>query len=580
MQKHLLLIIILFGSLAVKGQTFFTEDFASGIPLGWTNVDNSGNNILWRVTTTGASNGNVSVDTVLNTAGTTAANGYLIIDSDSAGQSSTQDAVLTTAAINCSAHSSVHLTFNQYFVQYLSSTATVLISNDNITFTPVLNVDSGVGTGMGTANPDVVDLDITSIAGGQATVYLRFSYHGEWDYWWFIDDVQLYEPPPVELAVLSIENLSSSYTLIPLPQATNLTLSSTIKNNGGLGTSSGTALFEVENVGTTQIVFSETVNLPPIASNATQIINSNTQYIPNAMGIYKSRVTISIAGDANTSNDVMESVQVEISDSVYARDNGILAGVQGIGVGPGEDAITGQNFYVNTSDLLTSVTFFMDEGFGAAANGTPVYFTIHPQQDTATNPDGINVLAVSDTLLFMPGMIPAGGAYYTVAIQGGGVQLSPGLYFVGIHETDSALTLGYSNEIFSRGAVWVHWNSIPPPAVNGWARAEDFSLMFSYMIRANFGVGTINVAELENPFSFMVYPNPAGKQIYLRSGNRKAEESYAVAIYNMQGQEVFKSKWEDKNVYRINVENLREGIYSVVVFSANNSFSKIIEILD
>src|SRR6188768_3630065 len=115
MQKHLLLIIILFGSLAVKGQTFFTEDFASGIPLGWTNVENSGNNILWRVTTTGASNGNVSVDTVLNNAGTTAANGYLIIDSDSAGQSLIQDAVLTTTAINCSAHGSVHLTFNQYF---------------------------------------------------------------------------------------------------------------------------------------------------------------------------------------------------------------------------------------------------------------------------------------------------------------------------------------------------------------------------------------------------------------------------------------------------------------------------------
>src|SRR5688572_13913820 len=147
MKIKLLLLLIFFGSFTLHAQIFFTEDFASGIPPGWTNVDLSGNNILWRTTTTGSSNGNVSVDTVLNPAGTTAANGYLIIDSDSAGQLVTQDAVLTTDAINCSGHTSVHLLFNQYFAQYLSSTATVLVSNDNVTFTPVLYVDSGFTTG-------------------------------------------------------------------------------------------------------------------------------------------------------------------------------------------------------------------------------------------------------------------------------------------------------------------------------------------------------------------------------------------------------------------------------------------------
>src|SRR3954471_4455351 len=48
---------------------FFTEDFSSGIPGSWTNVDNSGNNVLWRATTTGAVNNTAPVDPQLNTVG-------------------------------------------------------------------------------------------------------------------------------------------------------------------------------------------------------------------------------------------------------------------------------------------------------------------------------------------------------------------------------------------------------------------------------------------------------------------------------------------------------------------------------
>lgn len=580
MKKYLLSIAISISFLAADAQVFFTEDFSSGIPGSWSNVDNSGNNILWQYTTTGAANPNPNVDSVLNPAGTSAANGYIIIDSDSAGQSVSEDAVLTTSAINCSGHSSVHLIFNEYYAQYLASTGTVAVSHDNVNWTNFHLSNAGLGLNQSTANPNHVEVDITSEAGNQSTVYIRFSYHGEWDYWWFIDDIQLAEPPAVDLAAINIDQLATAYTMIPFPQATDLAMGFILKNNGGTTASGGTALFEVINTTSSQTVFSESIPVPPVSAGTTQVLSPATAFTPSSAGLYKSRVTVTIAGDANSANDILESTPIALTDSVYARDNGSFDGVQGVGVGPGEDAITGQNFYVNNTDLLTSVTFYMGDGFGAAANGTPVYITVHPQLNSTTGPDS-TVLAVTDTIVFTPGMIPTGGAYYTVQIQNGAVQLNPGLYYLGVHETDSILTLGYSNSVFTPGAVWVHWNTIPsPPAVNGWATAEDFSLFFAYMIRANFGTGTISVAEIENDLALDVYPNPSNDHIYLHLKNKKPGAVNAVRVYNITGQQVYSGEWKEGNTYKIAENNLTPGIYSVVVFSDGRRICRLVSIVE
>lgn len=574
MKKNILLIIVFLASLTIKAQVFYSENFASGIPVGWTNVDNSGNNILWRTTTTGSINSNVLVDTALNPNGTTAANGYLIIDSDSAGQAVTEESILTSTAINCASHANVHLTFNEYFAQYLTSTGTVSVSNDNITWVDVHFAHAGLSINQGTPNPNALDIDITAYAGGQSTVYLRFSYHGEWDYWWFIDDIGLYEPAPIDFATQSIQKLNSEYTLIPYLQATGLTMSGVVKNNGSTA-AGGSALFEVINTGTTQTVFSEVITIPTLAVGASQNIFPVNPFIPSSAGSYKSKITLTVAGDGNSANDVMESSPILLSDTVYARDDDQFAGTQGIGVGPGEDAITGQNFRVNVNDNLTSITFFLKDGFGAQAAGTPVYFTVHPQLDSATYPDESIVLATSETLLVTPGMIPVGGAYYTVPLQGGPLALTPGLYFVGIHETDSILTIGYSNSIYTPGAVWVHWNSIPsPPAVNGWAHAEDFTVTVAYMIRANFASHWDAITRISNSIELNVFPNPASQIITLRMTGSSIEKNYDVSIVNTLGKEVFSDHWNGKCDLKVDLLPIKGGLYTVMVKSADTYISR------
>jgi hypothetical protein len=234
---------------------------------------------------------------------------------------------------------------------------------------------------------------------------------------------------------------------------------------------------------------------------------------------------------------------------------------------------------VNATDNLSSITFFMNDGFAAQPAGTPVFFTVHQQADTGTNPS--TVIAYSDTIFFLPGMIPSGGAYYTVYIQGGFVQLSPGLYFIGIHETDSALTIGYSNSVFSPGAVWVHWTTIPsPPAVNGWARAEDFSLQLAYMIRANFGNGNVGMNDFQDELQFQVYPNPASDKVYIQIASDGGNSPYyQFRLFNMQGGIESEGRLLNNKMQSIDLRGKSAGIYNIVVYTSKGVVNKKITVM-
>ncbi|MEO8086719.1 MAG: T9SS type A sorting domain-containing protein [Bacteroidota bacterium] len=567
MKKYLLLFVIAIQCFHMNGQSFFSEDFASGIPGSWTNVDNSGNNVLWRATTTGALNQAVPVDPHLSTIGTSASNGYLILDSDSAGLVLTENSDLTTAAINCSGHSIVYLSFNEYFAQFGSSQGIVKVSNDNINWVDVHNAETGLVADSGTANPYPVEIDISATAANQATVYIRFNYIGAYDYWWFVDDVQLLEPSATDLSVNSIVELDTEYTRIPLSQATALNLSAEIKNVGLSSTASGTALLELVDAGSTLTVFSEVVNLQSLSPGNSQTVVPSMAFSPPAAASYYSRVTVTIAGDGNAGNNTMLSDNVMVSDSVYSRDDDAISGVQQIGSGAGEDGIAGQNFMVNTIVDLTSVTVFLQDTFSFSASGTPLFLTVHPQANNATAPDSAMVLAVTDTLMLYPGTIPAGGAFFTLPIQGGSIHLMPGLYFIGFHEDADPIPMGITSSKYSPGAVWVHANSLP----DGWARAEDFGFQFAYMIRANFGMVPDGVDELSKNINVTIFPNPSSSGIFYIIFERP-ERNYSIKVFNAMGQLESKSTFHSVQQGQVNLAFLPDGIYTVQI-SSNEFFS-------
>lgn len=554
-----------------KNQTqsppFFSEDFAAGIPAGWTNVDNNGNGVLWRTTTTGAANTTTPVDDQLNPVGTSAANGYLILDSDSAG-GVTENTDLTTTAINCSGHAIVHLAFNEYFAQYGSSTGIVFVSNDNINWVDVHHAESGLSADSGTANPYSLDIDISATAANQSTVYIRLNYKGANDYWWFVDDIELFEPSATDLATTSIQNLSPEYTKIPLMQATALVLSGEITNVGLNASTGGSALIELVDVGNAVTVFSENVSLSALSPGGTQTVVPSSAFAPAAAGTYNSRITVSLAGDVNSVNDMLESDPVVISDSTYQRDDDVYAGVQGIGFGPGENGTAGQGFLVNTESDITSVTFFLKDTFSFGASGTPLFFTIHPQSNSSTAPDGATVLGVTDTLMLFDGMIPSGGAFYTLHLQGGSVHVTPGLYFIGFHEVDGLIPMGYSNNIYTGSSVWAFANSL------GWFKPEDFGFYLSYIIRANFGMLPDALSEATSGQKILAYPNPSAGIFRLMLDD--TNEVYQAEVFDPLGKIVYSGKMDGNSDGIISLENLKQGFYTLHISGDHLSvFQKI-----
>ena len=188
----------------------FSEDFASGLPATWANVDSGGLNEFWTYTTVGAHSHEVLKDTL----GTTAANGYVIFDSDFYMDSThAENADLVAPAINCTGHNSVFLSINEYFVQFNLSSGVVSVSNDSVTWTEFHHAEAGLVSNASTPNPNNVIMDISSVAANQPQVYVRFTYRGQYDYYWMLDDVTLYEPPSTDGGVSAILNPYSSSCL-------------------------------------------------------------------------------------------------------------------------------------------------------------------------------------------------------------------------------------------------------------------------------------------------------------------------------------------------------------------------------
>ncbi|MDQ3050658.1 MAG: T9SS type A sorting domain-containing protein [Bacteroidota bacterium] len=384
-----------------------------------------------------------------------------------------------------------------------------------------------------------------------------------------IDQLEVFTPAAFDVEAVSVAALNNEYTRIPLSQVTGATLSGSVKNNGLNATSGGSALFEVVDTVAATVVFSESVTLPSINPGSTSVVTTTGSFTPATIANLRARVTLTYPGDANSANDISQSIVTAITDSVFARDNNATTGSLGIGAGPA-DGIVGQNFEVSNATDLTSVSFFLTDAFDPNPAGSPVYATIHAQPVGGT--PSLTILATTTTLNVLPGTIATGGQWFTLPIDGASLALTPGQYYVGIHEVDSIVPLGTTNQIVTPGTVYVSWNSIPtPPAVNGWATAEDFGFAVTYNLRINFGTPTgINEVNA-NSTLVGVYPSPATSELTITLD--KTISNANIAIYNSLGMLVKIINNVNTNT-KVDVSAFAKGNYSVKVTSSGKEYTQ------
>lgn len=314
-----------------RATPFWTEDFGNGIPSTWAVIDSSGI-CPWRYSYDGSwgfwsTDGETMADPPI--ASTTSGNGFIICDPDSAnhfnyGQPSGTTysylaSYIGTDAIDCSGHASVILTFEHNYRYNNGVPMWVQVSTDSSTWTS-FDVSGGIANNTESADPDLETVNLSSIAGNQSTVYLRFGWSAR-VYYWMIDDINLSEADPYDVvnegAFWGSGNFQYQQHKIPTSQWSPITFYGELMNNTGNAMTD--VYFDVDVSGA---AFSGTSNLIPLNPVQMDTATSTTNWTPSATGSHTITWTADITGqtDGNMANNTFTD-SIELTNSIYATDN-------------------------------------------------------------------------------------------------------------------------------------------------------------------------------------------------------------------------------------------------------------------
>lgn len=315
------------------------------------------------------------------------------------------------------------------------------------------------------------EVSLSSYAG--QSVYIGFRNNSNDKFLLLIDDIVVEAIVNNDIAI-SATDAVPQYTMIPEMLADTVCIpGATIVNNGLMTAHNVSLQVDITNdLGS--VVYADTAHADSLTSGSSVHLATDAFINPTA-GIYNMHYkAVMDETDAEVSNDSIAKYCVEITDSVYARDNGIVSGSLGIGAGNG--GYIGQDFHIPVTTAISSVRMDFFRGYSGKQLGAAIW------NMTAGVPDSI--VATTDTLFY----IDDSARTYIVPAHSptGSIILPPGDYAVTAIEFDSTLALINCPGIFTAGHVWVNWPTIP---TGTWTNVETFGASFShpFMLRLNVG---------------------------------------------------------------------------------------------
>ena len=415
-------------------------------------------------------------------ASTTAANGFLFVNSDANNTGNFDGSPIvttatTSATINLTGQPVVLLRYQHNFKWWHDSRGVSVSADNGATWTDfemsneteysLPNVNSG--------NPEQTVIDISSIAGGQSQVKIRFYYndHDWWGWYWAVDDVALFVPEDYDLVMLGGYWGSTGawgarlpYYQIPLSQLAPLDVSGIVKNLGLLdqndvvftaalasGAWTGSSAPEaVLAIATDTISLTAALTPPPIV--ATHVIDMSVS---------------SSATDADPANNTINNfTSFSVNPYIYARDKGTIVGGS-YNAGNGFEVGNIFDIFSNTSIGGGNVVIN-----AAAEVGTEMFlklYTTDPATGDFIYADESNpyILTANDlgeevTLAFIGGSYPltAGESYLLVAGSFGDGGATNDLV-VGTSGTSEAFTSYYYDMTV---LTWYYTTSTPMVRMN------------------------------------------------------------------------------------------------------------------
>lgn len=189
-----------FGSVSMA-QVFVDEDFTNFVdsitpPSGWFNVDSAANGEYWRFDNPGGL-------TLNNPISSPAA----IFDSDFYGSGVEEEAYLISPDFDATTVDNVLLTFDHYFQGGFGGLGKVEAYDGSDWIT----VDSFETS---TSNPAAASYDITSIVSGNDSAHVRFSWTGDYSWYWILDNVKIQNITCLPVIALNTEAVTNNSALL------------------------------------------------------------------------------------------------------------------------------------------------------------------------------------------------------------------------------------------------------------------------------------------------------------------------------------------------------------------------------
>ncbi len=360
------------------GDVYYEQDFGGGaIPADWDIYENStqGYNFIWTDSPVPGPGGQYVTGTPAFES-TTVSNGYLCLPGDEYNANNANfidmDAYAELPMFNFDTAIAVTMMFEQYY-RYCCGTPTIVVqvSNDNVTWTD-FDVSTGTANNVSTDNPDIVRINITSVAAGYSTVYIRFHYADVSHYYWAIDDIKLVEGAANDLKIdetyiTSITDFGAQgigfngyYAKLPLSQITPMFFQADVFNNGYVDQTNAILTANVSDA--SGVIFTGDDTTAVIASDSTSSMVSEW-FTTTTVGTYE--VEMDVTQDQTeqypddnfygpedweiTTNDIM------VHDKFYSRNLGPGSYTDGT-----DGDLIGADFTFSANTEVKSLSVFVD----------------------------------------------------------------------------------------------------------------------------------------------------------------------------------------------------------------------------
>ena len=538
----------------------WSDDFS--VPANWTKASTAGAG-LWTIGTS-APAGSFTIAKINST---TQANGFALFDSDF-DCSGNQVANITTASpINCSANPAVILKFEQQYRRFWDSTF-VFISNNGTSWVKYpVNVDLS-NNDYCNGNPEVVKINITPTAGGQATVYVRFQFYSPstlnagagCGYSWMIDDVSIEDQPSNDVVLGAV--FYGEYSRIPDGQQMPITLGAAMTNAGAAAQTNVTLNATINN---TLFTGSST----PIASMAVGQIDTvaiTTQFTPGAIGNYAfAFAAAQTETDANPADNATQKDTIKVTANTFARDNYKYTGAAAWNGGDAFEMGNLFTFAANTNAI--SVNFVLDNStLPGSIVAVKLYDTSLVTVIASSNPYTI----LSSDIPTSPGLNPKS---VTLPFTSAAALVADESYiavveFLNLSQTDTVL-LATGTDIVQPSQTSFLYDT----PTSTWYTISSTPMVRLY-VAVNVGINEVN--NLSGITLFQNQPNPFNK---ISTINYEIEKNTTVAlsVYDVTGKKVVEQNEGNQNAGKhsinFNAENLSAGVYYYSLTAGKNTTS-------